>query len=148
TRRILAGAEVEPDWVEDVSSAEHPALAALGGRTPAGAPIEDPASVKYKGAPRKLDLSRGGRGADARKAEERRADAERRGPGDQEVLWRGRGGCRGGGRGGGRGGARRSVGKPGRSGGGKPGRGGSSGTGRGRGRSGAPTRAPRRRGGR
>ena len=79
TRNVLAGAKVEPTWIDDVDSAEVPALAELGGRTPAGEPAEDPATVKYKGAPRKLDLGRRGRGgADAGKAEERRANEERR----------------------------------------------------------------------
>lgn len=79
TKNVLAGAKVEPTWADDVDSAEVPALADLGGRTPAGEPVEDPASVKYKGAPRKLDLGRNRhRGADAGKAEERRANEERR----------------------------------------------------------------------
>ncbi|MGO1407595.1 MAG: DEAD/DEAH box helicase [Brachybacterium sp.] len=168
SHRILGEAEVEPRWAEEVTSAEHPALAELGGREPAGEPAEDPATVKYKGAPRKLDLSRS-RGADGRKAEERRANEERRASWQEEPDDRGRRGGRGparsggaptgGGRGrgaaakrnpqgdarsdrGGEGGGRHSAGGGGR------GRYGSTGKGQGRGRSGAPSRAPRRRGGR
>src|SRR5699024_8524952 len=119
SRRILGEAEVEARWAEDVSSAEHPALAELGGRAPSGEPALDPATVKYKGAPRKLDLTRS-RGADARKAQERRANEERRASWEQ--------GNENASRRGGRGGTTR-----GRSGGGRPGTG--------RGRSGGPTRA-------
>jgi superfamily II DNA/RNA helicase len=190
-RRILGEAEVEPSWAEDVADASHPALEELGG--PEGEPVEDPARVKYKGAPRKLDLTRS-RGADARKADERRANEERRASWEEEPQDERRGGSRrgaGSGRGGGRGagggraggGARGSAG--GRAAGGAQGAGrgagkgagksagkgagkgsgtgaGGSGAGRdqgagqgrgtgragGRGRSGAPTRSPRRRGGR
>lgn len=107
-RRILGEAEVEPRWAEDVEDAEHPVLEELGGRTPAGEPVEDPARVKYKGAPRKLDLSRS-RGADERKAEARRTNEERRASWEEEPQER-------------RGGPRR---------GGAPGRGKSAGAGRG-----------------
>ena len=132
SRRILREAEVEARWAEEVSSAEHPALAELGGRAPSGEPAKDPATVKYKGAPRKLDLSRS-RGADGRKAQERRANEERRASWEQEPERKGRRGGQG----------------PARSGGGRPGTGqAGTGRGRGRGRSGAPSRAPRRRGGR
>lgn len=171
-RRILGEAEVEPRWAEDVEDAEHPVLEELGGRTPAGEPVEDPARVKYKGAPRKLDLSRS-RGADERKAEARRTNEERRASWEEEPQERrggprrggapgrgksagaGRGGAkgaRGGGRGAGKGSAagKGSGGK----GSGGTGRGQDSGQGRGtgraggRGRSGAPSRGPRRHGGR
>jgi superfamily II DNA/RNA helicase len=104
-RRILGEAEVEPSWAEDVADASHPALEELGGRTPEGEPVEDPARVKYKGAPRKLDLTRS-RGADARKADERRANEERRASWEEEPQDERRGGSRrgaGSGRGGGRG---------------------------------------------
>ena len=158
SRSVLEGAGVEPTWVEDVDSAEHPALEQLGGRTPSGEPTEDPATVKYKGAPRKLDLGRRG-GADARKAQERRANEERRSSWEEPGPAQG-----GGGRGASRGGGTRGGGGS-RGGGGRSGSGGSSGgrgagqgrgqgpstgkgAGQGRGRSGAPTRAPRRRGGR
>ncbi|MFD4006618.1 DEAD/DEAH box helicase [Brachybacterium paraconglomeratum] len=107
-RRILGEAEVEPRWAEDVEDAEHPVLEELGGRTPPGEPVEDPARVKYKGAPRKLDLSRS-RGADERKAEARRTNEERRASWEEEPPER-------------RGGPRR---------GGAPGRGKSAGAGRG-----------------
>ena len=173
-RRILEEAEVEPTWAQEVEDASHPALEELGGHDPAGEPVEDPARVKYKGAPRKLDLSRS-RGADARKAEERRANEERRaswdeepadgrrgasrrGPGGGAGRGKGAGGGRGaaGGRGSGRGagaGKNSGTGKSaGRGQGAGRGRGAdeSRGTGRsgGRGRSGAPGRPPRRRGGR
>ena len=173
-RRILEEAEVEPTWAQDVHDASHPALEELGGHDPAGEPVEDPAREKYKGAPRKLDLSRS-RGADARKAEERRANEERRaswdeepadgrrgasrrGPGGGAGRGKGAGGGRGaaGGRGSGRGagaGKNSGTGKSaGRGQGAGRGRGAdeSRGTGRsgGRGRSGAPGRPPRRRGGR
>ncbi len=136
-RRILAEAEVEPAWAEGVADAEHPALEELGGRSPAGEPVEDPARVKYKGAPRKLDLSRS-RGADARKADERRANEERRASWEEEPQderrggpGRGRGGAPGRGKGaGGRGGAQGARGA---------GRGAGSGTstGRGQGKDGA-----------
>jgi superfamily II DNA/RNA helicase len=177
TRRILGEAEVEPTWAEDVDDAAHPALEELGGRAPAGEPVEDPARVKYKGAPRKLDLTRS-RGADARKAEERRANEERRASWEEEPqderrggsrrgrgAGTGRGGAAGRGaggakdaRGGGRGGAKGAGKGSGRgSGSGRDqgsGRGQGTGQGRGtgraggRGRSGAPSRSPRRRGGR
>ena len=101
SRRVLGEAEVEPTWVEDVDSAEHEALDALGGRTPAGEPVEDPAIVKYKGAPRKLDLTKS-RGADSRKADERRANEERRASWEEEPEEPGRRGGRGGARSGGR----------------------------------------------
>ena len=90
-RRILGEAEVEPRWAEDVEDAEHPVLEELGGRTPAGEPVEDPARVKYKGAPRKLDLSRS-RGADERKAEARRTNEERRASWEEEPPQERRGG--------------------------------------------------------
>ena len=95
-RRILSEAEVEPRWAEDVEDAEHPVLEELGGRTPAGEPVEDPARVKYKGAPRKLDLSRS-RGADERKAEARRTNEERRASWEEEPPQDHRGGPRRGG---------------------------------------------------
>lgn len=95
-RRILGEAEVEPRWAEDVENAEHPVLEELGGRTPAGEPVEDPARVKYKGAPRKLDLSRS-RGADERKAEARRTNEERRASWEEEPPQDRRGGPRRGG---------------------------------------------------
>lgn len=95
-RRILGEAEVEPRWAEDVENAEHPVLEELGGRTPAGEPVEDPARVKYKGAPRKLDLSRS-RGADERKAEARRTNEERRASWEEEPSQERRGGPRRGG---------------------------------------------------
>ena len=132
TRRILGEAEVEARWAEEVTSAAHPSLAELGGRAPSGEPAEDPAAVKYKGAPRKLDLSRS-RGADGRKAQERRTNEERRASWDPEPERKGR-----------RGGQGRARSGGGRSGTGQAG----TGRGRGRGRSGAPSRAPRRRGGR
>jgi len=95
-RRILGEAGVEPRWVEDVEDAEHPVLEELGGRTPAGEPVEDPARVKYKGAPRKLDFSRS-RGADERKAEARRTNEERRASWEEEPPQDRRGGPRRGG---------------------------------------------------
>ena len=125
TRSVLEGAKVEGTGA-DVPSAEAEAVAALGGRTPKGEPVEDPATVKHKGAPRKLDLSRRG-GASARKAEERRANEERRASWEEEPAPA---------RGGGRGGARRGGGS--HSGGAD--RSGSEGR---RGRSGGPARAPR-----
>ncbi|MGO2607097.1 MAG: DEAD/DEAH box helicase [Brachybacterium tyrofermentans] len=95
TRSIVAGAGVEATWA-DVASAEEPALEQLGGQAPAGTPAEDPAQVKYKGAPRKLDIQRTG-GADARRAEERRANEERRASWEEEPETEGpRGGGRGG----------------------------------------------------
>src|SRR5699024_10841181 len=99
---------------------------------PSGEPAEDPAAVKYKGAPRKLDLSRS-RGADGRKAQERRTNEERRASWDPEPERKGR-----------RGGQGRARSGSGRSGTGQAG----TGRGRGRGRSGATSRTPRRRGGR
>ncbi|MGO1568466.1 MAG: helicase-related protein, partial [Brachybacterium sp.] len=95
TRNVLSGAKVEPTWVDDVDSAEVPALAELGGRTPAGEPAEDPATVKYKGAPRKLNLTRAS-GADTRKAEERRANEERRSSWEDSEPGEGRDGARAG----------------------------------------------------
>ncbi|WP_246956674.1 DEAD/DEAH box helicase [Brachybacterium sp. Marseille-Q7125] len=96
TRSVLEGAKVEPTWVKDVSSAEHPHLAEIGGRTPSGESVTDPATIKHKGAPRRLDLS-GRRGADERRAAERRANEERRAvwQDDDAAPRGGRGGVRG-----------------------------------------------------
>ncbi|MGP9537476.1 DEAD/DEAH box helicase [Brachybacterium sp. AOP43-C2-M15] len=131
TRGVLAGAEVEPEWTEEVDSAAHPTLAELGGSTPPGEPAEDPALVKYKGAPRKLDIGRT-RGADARKADERRANEERRASWEETEETPGRGAPGGRGGAGSRGGRR---GGEGRSGGAA--RGGRGGAGRGDGGAGA-----------
>ncbi|MFQ6484871.1 DEAD/DEAH box helicase [Brachybacterium epidermidis] len=155
TRSVVEGAKVEPGW-DEVADAEAPVLVALGGRRPSGEPVEDPAMTKYKGAPRKLDLTRGGRraGADASRAEERRANEERRASWEEDPASRpgaaprsgggrrgrsgtGRGGQSGTGRGGqsgtGRGG-RSGTGRGGSAGRGRPGRGGQGGSGRGRGK--------------
>lgn len=75
-RSIAEGARIEPVWGE--AAEEHAqSLIDLGGRAPAGHLTDDPAAVKYKGAPRKLDLSRR-KGANRRYAEERRTNEERR----------------------------------------------------------------------
>lgn len=108
TRRILQEAEASAQWA-DAPDAEIEELARLGARRPSGERVEDPARTKYKGAPRKLDLRRSG-GANARRAEQRRTNEERR------AAWEADGpasrGTRGGGRAGGRGGARgRSAGR-------------------------------------
>lgn len=111
TRSIVAGAGVEATWA-DVADAEEPALDQLGGRAPDGTPAEDPALVKYKGAPRKLDIQRTS-GADARRAEERRANEERRASWEEPEAegTGGRGGSGAGSRGaGGRGAGGRSAG--------------------------------------
>ncbi|MDO5644150.1 MAG: DEAD/DEAH box helicase [Dermabacter sp.] len=76
TRRVLEDAQVEAEW-HDIASAEDDMLRRVGGRTPSGEEVEDPALTKYKGAPRKLDLSRA-RGANSRKAAERRENEQRR----------------------------------------------------------------------
>lgn len=76
TRTVTSGADVEAEWT-DVPDESAEILRTLGGRRPKGEPCDDPAHTKYKGAPRKLDLSRKG-GASARKAKERRANEERR----------------------------------------------------------------------
>ncbi len=145
-RRVLAEAEVEPQWAEEVDSAQHPALAELGGRTPSGEPAEDPALVKYKGAPRKLDIGRT-TGANTRKAEERRANEERRASWEEDTSAGGRrGGRPGGARGGARGGS--AHGGRGKGAGAGQGRGKGAGRGSGTGRPGAPGRTTRRRGGR
>ncbi|MGO1945361.1 MAG: helicase-related protein, partial [Brachybacterium alimentarium] len=97
TRGIVSDAGVEAAWA-DVASADDPALDRLGGQDPSGEPAEDPALVKYKGAPRKLDINRTS-GADARRAEERRANEERRASWEEEPegpAQGGRGGARGG----------------------------------------------------
>ncbi len=53
TRRILEDADVEPTWSE-IATGEEPEIGGvLGGRRPKGEPVEDPATVKYKGAPPK-----------------------------------------------------------------------------------------------
>lgn len=83
-RRIAEGAEIEPTWSE-VHDEGDPSIAELGGQDPAGTPAADPALVKYKGAPRKLDVLRTS-GADARRAEERRANEERRASWDEETA--------------------------------------------------------------
>lgn len=98
TRSVVEGARVEPGW-DEVADGEAEVLGALGGRRPAGEPVDDPAMTKYKGAPRKLDLSRGGKrpGADAQRAEERRANEERRASweDDEEFVGRAGAGARG-----------------------------------------------------
>jgi superfamily II DNA/RNA helicase len=114
--KVAAAAEVEPS-VDDVASAGAPVLAELGGRTPRGEAAPDPAKVKYKGAPRKLDLS-GKRGADRRVAEERRTNEERRASWEEKPEQRG-----GGGRGGRGGQGRNGQGRGGRSGQGRGGTG-------------------------
>ncbi|MFC7373698.1 MULTISPECIES: DEAD/DEAH box helicase [unclassified Brachybacterium] len=144
TRRIVEEAEVEATWAE-VAEAEDPALEQLGARAPSGEPAEDPAQVKYKGAPRKLDIKRTS-GADARRAEERRANEERRASWeeDEEPPRGGKGRGRQGQ--GARGQGSRSQGARGRSGGKSAGGRASTGKGGARGRSGAPSRSPRKRG--
>lgn len=94
TRSVVEGARVEPGW-DEVADGEAEVLGALGGRRPAGEPVDDPAMTKYKGAPRKLDLSRGGKrpGADAQRAEERRANEERRASWEDNEEFVGRAGA-------------------------------------------------------
>ncbi|MGP9695186.1 DEAD/DEAH box helicase [Brachybacterium sp. AOP25-B2-12] len=82
-KHVAQGAEVEPTWA-DIHDESAPELDALGGRSPAGSPAEDPALVKYKGAPRKLDVLRTS-GADARRAAERRLNEERRASWDEDA---------------------------------------------------------------
>ena len=118
TRTITESAEVEPVWAE-VADPTDPAVAELGGQEPSGEPAEDPALTKYKGAPRKLNIKQPG-GADARRAQERRENEERRAAWEEPDQAPGRKGS---------------------------GRSGAPGKGAGRGRSGAPTRAPRGRSG-
>lgn len=76
TRAVLHKAEVDPEW-HSVESEADEILRFVGGRTPSGEPAEDPARIKYKGAPRKLDLSRG-KGANTRNAQARRENERRR----------------------------------------------------------------------
>lgn len=76
TRGITRRAHVTPLW-DEVEDEKDQILADLGGRTPAGEPAEDPAITKYKGAPRKLDLT-SRKGANRAYAEERRTNEERR----------------------------------------------------------------------
>ncbi|SLM91990.1 DEAD/DEAH box helicase [Brachybacterium nesterenkovii] len=90
TRNVTRDADVEAEWT-DVPDENADVLRALGGRRPSGEPVDDPAHTKYKGAPRKLDLSRKG-GASARKAEERRANEERRASWDEDATDGGRSG--------------------------------------------------------
>ena len=75
-RGILRRADTDATWHE-VEDETDEALAELGGRTPSGEAVPDPAQTKYKGAPRKLDLTRK-EGANRRYAEERRTNEERR----------------------------------------------------------------------
>jgi superfamily II DNA/RNA helicase len=109
TEQILQEAEVVPT-VSDVPDAGAQALIDLGGRTPSGEPAQDPATVKYKGAPRKFDPAKT-RGANSRHAEERRENEQRR------AAWDGPDDARGGREGGrnhGKGGRGRDDGRPGR----------------------------------
>ncbi|MCS6712577.1 DEAD/DEAH box helicase [Brachybacterium sp. EF45031] len=76
TRRIVDEAAAEVAW-DEAPDADVDVIAALGGRRPSGEPVDDPAATKYKGAPRKLDLSRAD-GANARRAAERRLNEELR----------------------------------------------------------------------
>ena len=167
--RILAGAGGRgPAGPRTSPLLRIPALDELGGRGPAGTPAEDPATVKYKGAPRKLDLSSvpaapmgvGGGATGQRGAAcllgggaRRSWPARRAGPcalRGRTDRWRPRSRSRGEAEPSGRrplGPRRRRRGPP-------LGRRRGPGTlrehrkGQGRGRSGAPSRAPRRRGGR
>lgn len=75
-RRVITEAEAPAQW-HDVDSESVEVIRFVGGRTPSGEPAEDPARIKHKGAPRRLDLSRT-RGADQRKAQERRENQARR----------------------------------------------------------------------
>lgn len=95
-RGIARRARVEPTWCE-VEDEGAQALVDLGGRAPSGEPAEDPALVKYKGAPRKLDLSRK-KGANRRYAEERRTNEARRAAWEETspTVRRGRRGSGGG----------------------------------------------------
>lgn len=88
TRSILSKAEVEAEW-HDIAHEDEEALRYVGGRTPSGEPAEDPARVKYKGAPRKLNLSRG-KGANARNAEARRENERRRAVYNEEPREQGK----------------------------------------------------------
>ena len=88
TRSILSKAEVEAEW-HDIAHEGDEALRYVGGRTPSGEPAEDPARVKYKGAPRKLNLSRG-KGANARNAEARRENERRRAVYNEEPREQGK----------------------------------------------------------
>ncbi|GAB2532112.1 DEAD/DEAH box helicase [Brachybacterium huguangmaarense] len=98
TREVTSGADVEPAWV-DVADESAEVIAQLGGRRPSGQTVDDPALTKYKGAPRKLDISRTA-GANARKAAERRANEERRASWEETPAEPRRGGpARGGSRG-------------------------------------------------
>ncbi|PWH06913.1 ATP-dependent helicase [Brachybacterium endophyticum] len=83
TREVLAAAEVEPQWA-DVDGPDEEALVELGGRSPSGEPVEDPAKIKHKGAPRKLRLSGGGAGANSQRAEQRRTNEELRAAWDED----------------------------------------------------------------
>ena len=76
TRQVLEAAQVSPEWSE-VNSETDEVIRYVGGRTPSGTPARDPQLVKYKGAPRKLDVTRM-RGANSRNAAERRENEKRR----------------------------------------------------------------------
>ena len=76
TRQVLETAQVSPEWSE-VNSETDEVIRYVGGRTPSGTPARDPQLVKYKGAPRKLDVTRM-RGANSRNAAERRENEKRR----------------------------------------------------------------------
>lgn len=80
--RLLDAAEAPVQW-HDVTSENDEVLRFVGGRAPSGEPAEDPAMIKHKGAPRRLDI-RGGRGADQRRAEVRRENEARRSVYDQD----------------------------------------------------------------
>jgi len=96
TRSVLEGAHVEGEWAE-APHAGVEAIEELGGRRPAGEPADDPTLVKYKGAPRKLDLSRR-KGASERTAAERRTNEERRASWEQQDPAPRRGGKSNGGK--------------------------------------------------
>lgn len=91
-RSIVEGAEVQAD-ITEVPDETADVLTRLGGRRPSGRMAEDPALVKYKGAPRKLDIGRT-TGANARRAAERRANEERRASWEEPRPERRRGGPR------------------------------------------------------
>ncbi|MFC0674109.1 DEAD/DEAH box helicase [Brachybacterium hainanense] len=76
TRDIVQTADVVPIEAEAADAAAQ-ALVDLGGRRPSGEAVPDPARIKHKGAPRKLDFGRRG-GASRELAETRRMNEERR----------------------------------------------------------------------
>ena len=104
TKKVQEKAQVVASWAE-IEDQYAPELRAVGASAPSGQAVEDPQLVKYKGAPRKLDISKN-RGANSLKAQQRRENELRRAVYEESSKPSAGKGARGEGRGRGEGRAR------------------------------------------